>query len=308
MSPTILIAGAVGPIGQYLVQALIERDCSVRVLTRPRPPSFQPPADPAVEHVSASLPSPALLDALLDGIEHIVLLSPPAPDQITWNGLLVEAAERTGRPIHLVPVLAMGAVATDAALQFVRWHTVTIAQMRSSGLPVTELHPQLLMQNLLPSANSIRCDDLIFGAYGGARLPQIDAQDVAAAVATVLTTETYRGGTHVLTGPQSLSYPEVADALSRVTGRVIRYVDMAPEAFHEHLIGNGVPPWKADDLAQLGRLFQQGRAWPVSSTMAELTGRPARPLHQFLQAHAAAFQPDGAPSLQHAGLPSFFLL
>lgn len=251
---------------------------------------------------------PSVLDALLDGVEQVVLLSPPAPDQVVWNGALIEAAERTGRPIHLVPVLAMGAVASDAALQFVRWHTVTIAQMRGSGLPVTELHPQLLMQNLLLSAASIRNDDLLFGAYGDSRLPQIDARDVAAAAATVLTTDAYRGGTHILTGPQALSYPEVTDALSRVTGRLIRYVDMAPEAFHEHLIGNGVPPWQADDLAVLSRLFQQGRAWPVSPTMAELTGRPARPLHRFLQAQAATFRPDDASHLSQAGLPSFFLL
>jgi len=308
MSPTILIAGAVGPIGQYLIRELVGRSQPVRVLTRRVPGLTQRHYDPFVEYVGTSPDAIGAPDGLLDGIEHVVFLSPPAPDQVMWNGVLIEAAERTGRPIHLVPVLAMGAVATDAALQFVRWHTVTIAQMRSSDLPVTELHPQLLMQNLLPSATSVRRDDLIFGAYGGARLPQIDAQDVAAAVATVLTTETHRGGTHVLTGPQSLSYPEVADALSRVTGRVIRYVDMAPEAFHEHLIGNGVPPWKADDLAQLGRLFQQDHAWPVSSTMAELTGRPARPLHQFLRTHAGAFRPDGTPGLQHAGLPSFFLL
>jgi uncharacterized protein YbjT (DUF2867 family) len=309
MSPNILIAGPTGPIGQFLVRELLARQQAVRVLVRELSPSPPMPNDPLVDYAEAPVLSMSVLDTMVADITHLVLLSAPAPNQVLWNGALIEAAERTGRPIHLVPVLAMGAVSSTPALQFAHWHAATVAQIRSAGLPMTEIRPQLLMQTLLRTAASIRTDDLVFGAYGGSRLPLIDAADVAATIAAVLTTASHDGASYVLTGPQSISYDDIAATLTTVLGRRIRYVDMPAEAFHEHLLGNGVPAWEADDLAVLGRLFQSNHTWPVTATVAELTGRPPRTLQRFVREYASAFRaPHTSPPVYHAALPSPFLI
>jgi hypothetical protein len=84
---------------------------------------------------------------------------------------------------------------------------------------------------------------------------------------------------------------------------------MPAEAFHEHLLGNGVSPWVADNLAALGRLFQTHRTWPVSPSIAELTGRPAHPLHRFVREHASAFRSSHTPVPVHdMPVPTPFLL
>jgi uncharacterized protein YbjT (DUF2867 family) len=296
MSSPLLITDAAGDIGRALIAALTDAGVPVRVLAAPAPPDG--PAGPAgVEEGAGTARTAEALDRALEGVEQVVLLAPPAPDQVGLLGGVVEAAERTGRPVHLVSILVMGAMPADAPVQLARWQAVTGAQIRSSGLPATTLRPQLLMQNLLRAAASIRTADMICGAYGPVRLPAVDARDVAAAATAVLTAPDHVGQSYVLTGPQALSYPDIARILSEEVGRPIRYVDMPVEAYHEYLVGSGVVDWRADDLAALARLFRTVPAWPVTSTVAELTGRPARPLRSFVREHAAAFRPLEDPAV-----------
>ena len=290
MPPSLLITDAVGDIGRALVAALTDEGVPVRVLASP-PGTDGPARRAGVEVVPRTARTADALDRALEGIEQVVLLAPPTPEQVGLLGGVVEAAERTGRPVHLVSILVMGAMPADAPVQLARWQAVTEAQIRSTGLPATTLRPQLLMQNLLRAATSVRTANMICGAYGPVRLPQVDARDVAAAATTVLTTPGHEGGAYVLTGPQALSYPDIAQILSEEVGRSVRYVDMPVEAYHEYLVGNGVASWRADDLAALARLFRTVPAWPVTSAVAELTGRPARPLRSFVREHAAAFRP-----------------
>jgi uncharacterized protein YbjT (DUF2867 family) len=294
MAPSILVTDATEDIGRALVAALTDEAMPVRVLA-PLDETAPLAGTSRVEIVGDPRTAEGL-DRALEGITHVVLLAPPAPDQVGGLGRVVEAAERTGRPVHLVSVPVTGAMLSDAPVQRARWQAVTAAQIRDSGLPATTLRPQMLMQTLLRAAGAVRTADLICGAFGLARLPHLDARDVAAAAKAVLTTPGRRGQTYVLTGPQALSYPDLAGLFSEELGRPIRYVDLPVEAYHEHLVGCGVAPWRADDLAALARLVRAARAWPVTSAVAELTGRAARPLRPFVREHAAAFRPAGDPT------------
>lgn len=130
------------------------------------------------------------------------------------------------------------------------------------------------------------------GSIGQFLVRALLARDVAAAIAAALTTDGHDGQSYVLTGPQSVSYADLAALLSAALSRPIRYVDLPTESFHEHLLGNGVPAWEADDLAGLGRLLQAGRTWPVTSTVAELTGRPATRSSSSWRSTWPRFGPD----------------
>lgn len=296
-----LVVGASGPVGRLLVQELVERQRSVRVLVpragREESTSFDFP----VEVMGGNPTEPETLDAALTDVDRIVLLSIPTPDEIRLHGSIVEAAARVGRGAHVVLVPVMGALPA-ASLQFARWHAVTAAQVRNVGLPLTIVQAQLLMQHLYSAAGSIQADRMICGAFGSTRLPLIDARDVAAATATILTTAGHEGQSYMLTGPQALSYPKIAAMLSLEVGHSIRYVDLPIETYREHLVGNGEAQWKVDDLTALARLVRSRDAWPVTSTVSELTGRSARRVRTFLREHAAAFQADPL-SEQRLGAP-----
>jgi uncharacterized protein YbjT (DUF2867 family) len=294
MSPSLLITGATGTIGSLLVRELAEQSVPVRALVRSRERARALLTLSTVDLVEGDLEEPTAIAAALSGITHIFVCTTPAPDQVILQGNVVEAAERTGRPIHLVTVSAVGAVPPDVPLQLAQWHRVTEAQIQSTNLPATILRPQFLMQNLLRVAPSIRTENMLCGSFHQARLPLVDAGDVAAVAAAVLTTDGHNGQSYTLTGPQALSYTEIAALFSNELGRPIRYVDMSADAYQEYLMSRKLPQWKVDDLTLLARSFQNGHTWPVTPSVAELTGRPARTLQQFIREHVATFRPPDA--------------
>lgn len=296
MCPSILVTGATGPVGGFLIQELLTRCIPVRVLGDMPDLGRMGQRTSLVEAVAADVDDADAVDAALSGIDHVFLWFPPAPDQVARHGAVIEAVERTGRPIHLVTLSSMGMVPSSVRLQMTQWQTVTEAQIRSAELPATILRPQVLMQTLFYAAPSIRADHLFSGAFDRARLPFLDARDLAAVAATVLTTSDHEGNTYVLTGPQALSCREIAATLSGVLGRTIEYVDMPPDAYHEHLVGEGVPHWIADDVTMLARAIRMGYVGEVTSVVTELLGRPSRTFQQFLEESAEAFQvPDQSP-------------
>jgi uncharacterized protein YbjT (DUF2867 family) len=297
MTPSLLLIGAASTIGALLLRELTDRRVPTRVLVRD--PSRAKPfaAHPLVDVAIGDLADAGAIDAALVGIDRVFVLTPPAPNQVLLQGSLIEAAERTGRAPHVVMVSATGAVPPHVPLRLGRWQAVTEAHLRSSGLPTTILRPQFLMQSFLRAAPTIRVDGLLCGAFGTARLPFVDARDVAVVAAHVLTGDGHAGHAYRLAGPQALSYPEVAETFSAVLDRPIRYVNMPVEAFHEYLVGNGVEDWMAEDLATLAHSFLRAPRETISSTVAAITSRPARTLSQFVRDHASSFTPTGADSV-----------
>lgn len=287
---SLLVIGATGNIGRLLVRELERRQMSLRALVRDPDHAHELATSPLVDFIQGDLRVPASIDAALEGIDRVFLLSPPMPDQVTLQGNVIEAIERTRRSIRVVTVSVLGAVPPDVPLQLARWNAVTEAQLRSTGLPCTILRPQFLMQNLLRVAPSIQSDNLLCGAFGAARLSLVDGRDLARVAATVLASSEHDGRVYTLTGPQSLSFTEVAATFSAVLGRPIRYADVPVEAYHEQLVGNGIPHWAADDLTALSRAFRRGYTGTVTTDVTQVTGHPARPLSAFLRDHASSFQ------------------
>lgn len=293
MSPSLLVTDPTDTIGRLTLHELVGRNVPVRVLARSEDVVRDHSSD-LIQVVTGDPHDPVQLDAALTGISRVLLSVPPSPTSVHQQGTVIEAIERTGLPIHIFSVSPLGVVPLDAPLRIARWQAVTDAQLTSSGLPTTILRPHILMQTLLWTASSIQTDDMFCGSFGEARLPLVDGRDVARAAATLLTSEGPDEQTFVLTGPQALSFNQVARIFRRALGRPVRYVDMPIEMYHEYLVGSRIPSWIADDLTALARLVRRTDRWPITSDVARITGRPAKPLATFIRDHAAVFRPAGA--------------
>jgi uncharacterized protein YbjT (DUF2867 family) len=117
----------------------------------------------------------------------------------------------------------------------------------------------------------------------------IDAADIAAVAAHVLTTDGHEGATYEVTGPESISMPQAAAQLSEVIGGDVRYVDVPADGFRANLAGAGLPDWLADSLVALYGAIRAGHAATVTNEVEKATGRPARPYRQFAENHRDAF-------------------
>jgi len=114
----------------------------------------------------------------------------------------------------------------------------------------------------------------------------VDTRDVAAVAAVVLTQPGHVGAHYDVTGPEALSYAEVAAKLTNATGRRITYVAAPDDAARQALLGTGLNEWFANALVGLYQDYRRsgsdGYAAQVTNAVERLTGRPARSLDNLL--------------------------
>ncbi len=284
----ILITGATGTTGREVVGELRRLGArGVRALVRdPERAGFIREA--GFEAVAGDFERAETLDAALVGVERALLLTPPTPDTVRHHRDFIEAAATAGVR-RVVKLSAFGADA-DAPEGFGRWHGQAENLLKTSGLKWTILRPNFFMQNLLGQARQINATGSIFQPVGDARASFIDARDIAAVAARALTEEGHDEKTYTLTGPEALSYQDIAAKLSEASGRSIAYVPVTPEQFRAGALGAGLPEWLVSALERLNEIFASGAAAAVTDDVRRVARKEPTTFEQFARDHAEAFK------------------
>ena len=130
------------------------------------------------------------------------------------------------------------------------------------------------------------------GAAGDGRVNLIDTRDVADAARIALLDAAHMSSQRAyhLTGPGTISMPEVADELSRLLGKTVIYQHRTPDEQREVLIGSGASGLVADLLLGIDRLFRESVLAETTATFADLTGKAPRSVGAWLSEHLSAFQ------------------
>ena len=108
------------------------------------------------------------------------------------------------------------------------------------------------------AAPAIRQHGRWSGRAPSGRNALIDSADVVDVIVTVLGGQAARGGRHVLTGPEGLAWPDVANVLTRVLRRPIAYQGVAVEERRAELERSGLPAWRVELLARSRRDQSRG--------------------------------------------------
>jgi uncharacterized protein YbjT (DUF2867 family) len=287
----ILVIGATGPTGSETVRELVLRGADVRVVTRDPAKAAQMPSLAGAEIVAGDSSKPETLDGVFGDVQRVYLVPPTAPG---WDGLqaaLLELAKRKGVE-YVVRMSAIG-VGTDEPSMSLRFHWRGEQAVEASGMAYTHIRPNSYDQNTLFDAGTIKSEDKFYACVGDARFAKVDTRDVGEVIAKVLSEDGHEGRTYELTGPEALTYDEMAAKLSRALGRQIEYVDMPPETYAAALEGVGFPGWLAKELGDLyGRgSYRNGGASYVTDTIERLLGRPPRSYDDFARDYADALRP-----------------
>ncbi|HZX76099.1 SDR family oxidoreductase [Lysobacter sp.] len=269
----ICITGAGGTLGSEVFRQLQSSGMPLRAAFH----SSDKADDARTRGVDAALIDFDDPDSLRDafaGCESLFLLGHNAIDQTELELAAVRAARDAGVR-HIVKQSVMGAERGDYSLAQV--HRPVERAIEASGLSWTLLRPNSFMQNVMTFMSpTIRSESAFYSASGEARISHVDVRDIAAVAVKALTEPGHAGQAYTLTGPDALTYDELAEALSLAVGRTITHVDLPPNELRYAMLDMGMPEPIADRLLDLERYFREGHASRVTGDIERLTGRAPR--------------------------------
>lgn len=287
----VLVTGATGQIARQVVSGLLEAGQRVRTLSRD-PHRARAVLGGAVEVVAGEWDDPDVLARATRGVDRVFLAVGSAPDQDTLEGRVVDAAASGGTP-HVVKLSTIGADRPAEELvdyRVARWHTAVEARLAASGLPATILRPSAFMTNLLGFAPTIAAENRIHSSAGAGRVGVVDTADVAAIAVAALTRPGHEGKAYLITGPEALSYPEIAAAFAGVLRRPVTHVDVDDTAVAAALAALGMPDWLASLYVEANVLIRRSALDEVGPDhVLAFTGRERGDLRSWIAAHAGAF-------------------
>ncbi len=279
----ILVIGGRSKIGNALIGELLRRGEQVRVLARRTETAAGVPA--GAEIVTGDLADEGSLVSAMAGIEKAFLISSPHPDAVTWHRNAIDAARRTN--VRLLVRSSIIGADRETPAEFISAHTACDRYLAESGLDHVIVRPNLFLQNIPESTvPAIDASGNFYVDAGEARISMVDTRDVAAVAAIALTERGHAGARYDVTGPEALSYSDVAAKLTRAMGHKVTYVDAPDDAVRQALVGAGLNAWFASALVGLYQDYRRsgtdGYAAGISDTVQRLTGRPARSLDDML--------------------------
>lgn len=233
----ILVIGATGQVGDFIVKLLERQNKHKVVLAARRPDAVTNTNFPVVEmdYDKADTILPAL-----EGIDTVFMMTGYTIDMLRQSKTFIDQAKKSGVK-HIVHLGACGP--DDAQVAHWGWHQFIERYIEWAGFSYTHLRPEAFMQNLLGYQGEAASNGGILSSYfGGARLSWVDCEDVAAVAVECLTNpETHRNKTYRL-GVDAKTYYEIAEIMSSELGRSFRYEAHDPNEFLEMIRNNGLEP------------------------------------------------------------------
>ena len=282
---SIVVTGATGHLGRLAVEALLRRGVPAGQITATgrRTEVLADLADQGVTVRRADFTDPASLREAFAGAEKVLLVSSSEVGQrVQQHANAIDAAREAG--VGLVAYTSIPKADTSSLL-LAQEHRATEALLAESGISHVVLRNGWYLENYTGQL-PVFLEHGIAGAAGDGRVSAATRADYAEAAAAVLTEDGHAGATYELGGP-AFTLPELAEVVSEVTGRPVRYTDMPVEQYTQVLVGAGFPAPVAAVFADGDRGVADGELYVDPADLERLLGRPATPLRDAVAAAAA---------------------
>ena len=290
-NPTVLVTGATGTVGQFVVEALADRECTVRPLVRTPGPGDD-------DAVAFDFTKPETWGEAFEGGDSLFVVRPPQIGRVGRDITpAIDAAIRCGVD-HVVVLSVLGAE-KNPLLPHRRIET----HVADADCTHTFLRASFFMQNFDEvHLDALRDHDELFVPAGEGETSFVDARDVGAVAAAALVEPGHENVAYDLTGPTALDYDEVAAVFSDVLGRAITYPRPGALWFVRRSVARGDSLSFA--LVQVGvyTTARLGLAGRVTDDVTRVLGREPRSLTDYVRDYRDVFDPatDAAgPEVAH---------
>ena len=283
----ILITGATGKTGSATAKSLGEKGETFRALIR-NEEKKEGLESLGGEVVIGSIENTEVVNQSMQGVKTVLVLLPNSESQLALEKQLVDSAKQAG--VERIVKMSSIEATPDATSPIPKLHLESEEYIKQSGLAWTMIKPNFYMQNLLASAGTIKEQGKIFLPMGDGKTGMIDTTDVGKVLAKVLSEDGHESMNHEITGPEILSFYEVAEIFSQVLGKQVDYVDVPMDAYKETLGQFLSNQWHLDAVIDLFKGIAEGGIEDKTDTFNELMGETPKSLSQFLAENSFIFK------------------
>ena len=286
MSAVVLVMGATGTVGGATLRELHARGVAAEAFVRD-PDRARTVLGEGVALRTGNLGDERAVAAALEGVAAVLLCSGHGPgmrrDQLAAVGAIAAS------DVHRVVKISGSPVSiTHAARAHTGADHLAVEQaLRATGKPSVSVRPNVFMQNFIDQAAAVGHGALP-GPDGAPRVSFVDGRDVGRVAAAALVARGCPEEVLEVTGPEALTWSQVAAVMSAVLGRSVTHYPASAEVAREGLLAIGRPQWLVDHVLEIAALLSDPQAAEVTDTVARLAGGPPLALRDFLREHAAA--------------------
>lgn len=254
MAMSVLVTGSHGRTGKPVVKALAERGANVKAFVR------DPAQDSEMKALGASaiavgdMDEPDTIRPALEGCDAIVHIGPPMhPDEKTMTSHFVDAAKDAGVS-RFIYYSVMHPLRRE-----VRHHRLkldTEEMLIESGLPYSIIQPMRYMQHLEPIWSKVVAGGVHAMPFNTqVKFNVVDLLDLAEATARITLEDGWLYGTYELAGPDALSQSDMAEIISKVTGKTVKAAQVSIEALQEKARASGASEDRVEQMVIMNQHY-----------------------------------------------------
>jgi uncharacterized protein YbjT (DUF2867 family) len=275
----IVVTTPTGDIGSQVLANLLDSDEEIRVVVRD-PSGIPERARKQVEVVTGSHGDAAVVDKAFEGADAVFWLVPPDPHaesvEAAYVGFTRPAAEafkkHSVERVVAVTALGRGTPWADRA----GYVTASLAMddlIGSTGVALRGLANPSFMDNIVRQAESIKNQGMFFSPIDGDRkLPAVATRDIAAAASRLLVDVSWTGVDEVpLLGAEDLSFNDMAEIMSEVLGKAVRFQQTTFEAYKDRFVSFGMSEAMAQGMTDMAWAKNRGLDNAVKRTSENST-------------------------------------
>ena len=264
----IVVTASTGLIGHQVLDNLLKSDEPIRVIVRD-PSRLPAHARERVEVVQGSHGDLNVVTQAFAGADSVFWLVPPDPQAksvyaryVDFSRPACEAFKTQGvKRVVGVSGFGRGAAVSGKAGNI----TASLAMddlIASTGVSYRALTMPPFMDNLLHQVESIKNQGIFFDMISGdLKQPTCATRDIATVAAGLLLDHTWSGvASRPVLGPEDLSYNDMAQIMSEVLGRPVRYQQISGETLKATLTGFGMSDAMAQGMVDMMAAYDQGLA------------------------------------------------
>lgn len=283
----ILITGATGHFGRDAIDHLLKQNFpaeNISALVR----DASKAGDLEEKGVDVRIGNYDDYDSLVkafEGVDKLLFVSgSDVEKRVQQHQKVVKAAVEAGvKRIHYTSFERRNETEDSPIAAVAKAHMQTEQQLKESPVSYTIFRNNIYIDMIPLFAGERVREDGIFLPAGDTGVAFALRRDMAEAAANVLTGDDHKNTEYYFSNVENVSFPEIAEMLSEITGQEIRYTDPEPQVFIDTLKKAGVPGPVVHMSAGFAEGMKQGEFKTDRSDLAKLLGRKPTSVKEYLQ-------------------------